>query len=135
MRAQGWERRLIDYIQSVAKTKFEWGKHDCFIFTGQCVKAIRGDNYIDDMIGKYHDAQSSLDYAKSIGVRNHIHFVARKFKPRPSPFSMMRGDIAVLPGLQGDFSLGICQGTRAYTVGKNGLYTVCASQVRKAFEI
>jgi len=135
MRADGWETRLIACLHSLSRVPFEWGRHDCFIFTGLCIKAMTGDNYIDGMIGKYHDAESSLIYARSIGVRNHIHFMARKFKARPSPLNAMRGDVVVMPGLQGDFSLGICQGSRAYTVGENGLYMVCASQIKKAFAV
>lgn len=134
-RYDDWQNRLTEYVNSVVKKPFKWGEHDCFIFTGQCVKVMTGENYIDEMIGKYHDAESSLKYAKTIGVKNHIEFMSRRFSARPSILHMMRGDIAVLPGLQSDFALGICQGSKVYTVGETGLYIACASQAKKAFEV
>lgn len=134
-RFDDWQTRLTDYINSIVRKPFNWGEHDCFIFAGQCVKAMTGNNYIDEMVGKYHDAESSLEYAKSIGVRNHIEFISRRFKSRPSVLNMMRGDVAVIPALQSDYALGICQGSKVYTVGESGLYMVCASQAKKAFAV
>ena len=134
-RLEGWEPTLISYLRFIANQPFIWGKHDCFIFSGLCVKIITGDNYIDDAIGKYNSFESSLEFARSHGFKNHIHFVAKRFKARPSPFQAMRGDLVVVPGLQNEPALGICQGSRVYSVGEHGLYTVCMSHAKRVFEI
>lgn len=133
-RLAGWEPSLISYLRSIVNEPFQWGKHDCFIFSGTCIKLITGDAYIDDAIGKYDSFESSQEFSRSHGFKNHIHFVARRFKPRPSLLQAMRGDLVIMPGLQNEPALGICQGSRVYSVGESGLYTVCMSHAKRVFE-
>lgn len=44
---------LPDYLKSVADTPFEWGVHDCLIFTNDAWRAMHGYGWADDWLGRY----------------------------------------------------------------------------------
>jgi hypothetical protein len=49
----GPSERLNDYIRSVRRVPFLWGRHDCLIFSNAAFSAFHGFGYADDWIGEY----------------------------------------------------------------------------------
>jgi hypothetical protein len=45
--------RLINYLRDVEFTPFEWGVHDCFTFTNGAFRAMYGEGWADDWLGRY----------------------------------------------------------------------------------
>lgn len=44
---------LNEYIKSVRDKPFEWGVHDCLIFSNTAFRAYHGWGYADDWLGRY----------------------------------------------------------------------------------
>lgn len=132
-RFDDWQTRLTGYLRHVSQVPFEYGKHDCFIFVGECVRQMTGDKYIDDF--KYSDLDEGTQIVRDMGFKNHLHFIASKFPQRKSPLHAQRGDIVLSKPLPQGRALGICQGTLAYGVGQDGLMTFPMSKVGKAFKV
>lgn len=134
-----WQSALTDYLRSIAAIPFSWENHHCLSFASEAVEAMTGYNIAADKLGDYinvcQDEESARAYCRTKGYKSHIHLIARNFKSRPSVLSMNRGDIAVLPDQMGNASLGISQGEKIYMVGPQGLVTVAADHVRKAFAV
>lgn len=49
----GSSKRLNDYLREVKSTPFEWGTHDCFIFSNTAFKCYHGYGYADEWMGRY----------------------------------------------------------------------------------
>ena len=45
--------RLNEYLSEVCDVPFEWGVHDCFTFTNGAWKAMYGQGWAEDWLGKY----------------------------------------------------------------------------------
>lgn len=126
-----WQPRLVSYLRSISNTPFKWGEHDCFIFTGECVKAMTGNDYVDSVKGKYTNADKANELAKQHGFKSHFHYIGKTFPARPSRLHAQRGDIILAKG----GVLGICQGAVIYAAGDNGLVAIPATETKKAFEV
>lgn len=135
-RFDDWQKRLTAYLRSVSKKPFEWGEHDCFIFSMNCVKAMTGFDEPLICVGKYDSEESGKQLIKTHGFKSHIHYIAKTFKTRPGgKFSAMRGDLVLMRGVQGVGALGICQGERIYSVGNDGIESAPLENVRKVFKV
>ena len=44
---------LNDYISKVRNVPFQWHTNDCFMFTNNAFRAMYGEGWADDWIGKY----------------------------------------------------------------------------------
>jgi len=58
--------RLNDYLDVVRDKPFEWGEHDCFIFTNNAWTAMYGRGYADDWAGLY------MHKGKPVGAKTLI---------------------------------------------------------------
>lgn len=45
--------KLNQYIEQVSQRPFEWGVHDCLIFSNEAFKAYWGRGYCDDWLSEY----------------------------------------------------------------------------------
>ena len=43
-RIEGWETKLDDFIECRKTQRFEWGKHDCALFSCDAIKEITGED-------------------------------------------------------------------------------------------
>lgn len=48
-----WASRLFEFIDGRRETKFRYGRHDCVMFAGDCVKAMTGLDMVEDWRGEY----------------------------------------------------------------------------------
>ena len=44
---------LNDYISKVRNVPFQWHTNDCFMFTNNAFRAMYGEGWADDWVGKY----------------------------------------------------------------------------------
>ena len=49
----GPRERLNAYIKAMSDKPFVWGQHDCLTFTNDAFKAMHGDGWADDWLGRY----------------------------------------------------------------------------------
>jgi hypothetical protein len=56
----GPRERLSAYLKAVSATSFAWGSHDCLTFTNDAYKAMYGDGWADDWLGRYMDGNRVL---------------------------------------------------------------------------
>ena len=56
----GPRERLSAYLKAVSATPFAWGGHDCLTFTNDAYKAMYGDGWADDWLGRYMDGSRGL---------------------------------------------------------------------------
>jgi hypothetical protein len=52
-RIEGWESKLDDFIRSRQNQKFEWGIHDCALFSYDATREITGIDPANFFRGKY----------------------------------------------------------------------------------
>ena len=130
-----WIDRLSEYMESVSKTPFQWGIHDCLIFSMRAVECMTGENYYSKYIGRYYNENDSKIVLREENCRSVVHLVEKHLPHCESVFSMKRGDVAVVSGVGGVVTLGICQGERIYCTGEFRLMTVPATHVKKAFQV
>jgi hypothetical protein len=131
-RLPDWQARLTDYLRSVARQGFAYGRHDCCTFTAGCVAAMTG---VDPMRGfrGYRTLAAGLRRADARGFPDHIAVVATLFAECPPAYAQA-GDIAVVEG-ETLHSLGIVQGARIYVIGPHGIGTVPLDAARRAFRV
>ena len=51
-----WEKNLENYIEQVRTKPFQWGFHDCIVFSNQAMKVQTGKGYLDDYLPDYETA-------------------------------------------------------------------------------
>lgn len=49
----GKRESLNEYLREIRQNKFSWGEHDCLTFTNSAYKAMYGEGWADDWIGRY----------------------------------------------------------------------------------
>jgi hypothetical protein len=49
----GQREQLNAYLKAVRHKPFVWGQHDCLIFTNDAFRAMYGDGWADDWLGRY----------------------------------------------------------------------------------
>lgn len=130
-----WLPDLFSYVESVWHTPFEWGTFDCFIFAGGAVKAMTGNAYVDQIVGKYSDQESATALSKAHGFASPMAFIAKEFTPHPSILDARRGDLMIIRGEASDLLLGICQGERIYVAGPDGMATVPLLAAKRSFMV
>lgn len=84
----GPREHLNAYLRDVRGQRFTWGSHDCLTFTNDAFKAMYGEGWADDWLGRYMDGDRVLrrselikefgysDFSKALDDRlqrvNHI---------------------------------------------------------------
>lgn len=133
-KVDGWVSHLFDYVKSVWTTPFEWGKFDCFIFMGGAIRAMTGDGFVDQIIGKYSSYEEALEICRQHGYTSPLDFIVRNFEQNPSILHTMRGDIVIVKD-DGELLIGICQGDRVYLVGDTGIVTCPLEMAKRSYRV
>lgn len=98
-RIDGWESRLNDFIESRYNTPFQWGFHDCALFSYDAVKEITGIDLAFFFRGKYSDKQSAYELVKKHsggGLDKTVENLAKQFGLEEIKASFAgRGDLAL----------------------------------------
>lgn len=131
----GWERHLIEYVQSVSRNSIETGVFDCALFAAGAVLAITGDDYAIDFRNKYRTYRHGKKMLKQLGFNDHVEYAASVLVELESPLFAQRGDIVVLEDQDGLDAFGVVQGEYVYVPTVNGLNLVPLEQAKRAFRV
>lgn len=134
-KTQGWENRLIEYLNVAARTGFRPGTFDCAMFFAGAVEAMTGIDFAEQYRGKYKTIDGGLDMLNDRGYLDHLTYVETLFEEWPSPIYAQRGDGAAILDERGHPALGIVQGEKIYAMGLTGLGLRPLSDAVKAFKI
>lgn len=114
-RRPDWEERLAGYLAEVRDRPFQYGTHDCILFSASAVLAQTGVDIAADYRGKYHDKAGAAAILKSQGKGTLLRTLDATL-PRRKPSRARRGDLVWFEG-----SVGVCIGAEALFVGEERL--------------
>lgn len=133
----GSQKQLNEYIRSVKDKKFEWGKHDCFIFSNSAFKAYHGYGYADDWVGRYmKDGEPMLpsrlrDEFKAQDFDQAISSKLQEIDYVPPKGSLVATKMAERWHI--GYALGISVGIRAAFLSRQGIIYLPFDDVVKAW--
>lgn len=123
MRVQGWESLLIEHLDEMRRTPFEWGSNDCALSVARWVHICTGQDHSSDWIGNYKTERGAARKMRARGFTSAAKIVDAKLPFVSVPFAR-RGDIVLHP----NGSLGICNGKISVFLGVEGaidIETLC----------
>mgnify|MGYP003560153891 CR=1 FL=1 len=106
MRIEGWESKLDAYVKEAFAKPFQWGTHDCALWTEEWVRIATGDNFVSEFFGRYTNEKTAISLLKKKGFRRHTDIADHYLEPIDSK-TARRGDLLLHPVKQ---TLGICIG-------------------------
>ncbi|KGJ19303.1 DUF6950 family protein [Paracoccus sanguinis] len=119
MRLYNWEARLSSYLVRVAREGFGWGRHDCALFAAGGVEAVTGRDPAAPWRGRYATRREGMRLIRAAGHADHVAAAAALLPEVPAAM-VLPGDLAVLPGVDGQPALGIVQGALVYVLRAEG---------------
>jgi hypothetical protein len=106
-RREGWDLRLLEYLQAEAAEPSAWGVRDCCTFTADCLQRLAGVDLaqLEGLRGKYQSAQGAYSLLKRNyrgGVEEMAAALAEKYglPEIPPPFAG-RGDPVLFDAPEG----------------------------------
>jgi len=109
MKLEGWDGRLVDYLQEAARREFRYGVLDCVIFACDGVELQTGIDPMDEGRGLYDDLKSGVKLiSEKRGSYEGI-----------MDFHFARHD-NVMRAQRGDVVLRMVDGLKAYGLVGNG---------------
>jgi hypothetical protein len=130
-------KQLNNYICEVRDKPFEWGKHDCFIFSNSAFKAYHGYGYADEWVGKYlKDGKPMLpsQLKAEFGVNDFEEAIATKLQeisyvpPRGALVATKRAERWHI-----GYALGVSVGMKAAFLSQKGVIYLPFDDVVKAW--
>lgn len=105
-RLPDWRSRLTVHLQTVARNPFDYGQHDCALFTASCVEAMTGVDLAARYRGLYRSLKGGLKLLSSEGFNSPLAIVQAHFAQVPTAFAQV-GDIMVLHDEAGSAAYGV----------------------------
>lgn len=136
IRHQDWEDRLRTYLDRVKEDKFEWGTHDCALFSADCVNAMTGVDPAEVFRGTYDTARGAAEALRTHGGGTLLRTMRQWFgEALESVHQAQRGDLVMLDR----FTVGVCAGRYSWFVGREqgqeGLTIHPTASCRHAFRV
>ncbi len=133
----GPEKRLNNYIRKVRAVPFSFGKHDCLTFSNAAFKEYHGFGYADEWLGEYMDGKDPILPSRmraKFGARSFDEAIERKLEPvlHVPPRGALVATKRVERWLIG-YALGICLGTKAAFLSRNGVIYSHLDEIEKAW--
>lgn len=121
-RASNWPTILSDFLEERRAMPFAWGRNDCCLFAADWVKAATGEDLAEFFRGRYKTALGATRFLeRKGGVRGLMRLIAEPSGMlQVNGLQCQRGDLVIADTGNGE-SIGICIGSHAAFVGKNGL--------------
>lgn len=132
-RKQDWQLHFEKCVSDNYNKKFEWGTHDCWLWSANLVLAITGEDIAKEYRGKYNSARTALEIIKTYGG---ISELCTKYvgKEPVSPLFASVGDLVLIEYLRQE-AMAICDGRTVLTTGSDGLLSLPISTTIKAWRI
>jgi hypothetical protein len=133
----GPRERVNDYIRSIRGRPFQWGVHDCLIFSNDAFRAFHGFGYADDWVGNYMSGEDPL-----LPSRLRAKFNANSFdeavgrKLRQIDCTPPRGALVATKRVERwliGYALGISMGTKAAFLSRAGVFYSPLEDVDRAW--
>jgi hypothetical protein len=120
-RNEGWERRMDDAIEWARSKPYVLGRHDCFVFASEVVRALTGCEVFKPYRGRYITKADAMRIIEQEGG-TFTGFFTRVLGVDPcSPKRARRGDILECRDEVGEKHLGVCLGEQTAVLGEYGL--------------
>ena len=130
MRIEGWEARLVEYIDEARNKEFQWGNHDCALWCARWVELITGKNHWNDWQGKYSTELGAARLMKKRGFQTAEAIVDHHLHVRPVLLAR-RGDLV----LSSQQTIGICAGIQSYFLTEDGILNSATGDCVKAWTV
>ena len=128
--------RLNEYLSEVCDVPFEWGVHDCFTFTNGAWKAMYGQGWADDWLGKYMIEGKPM---RGDELRKTFRFggIDAALRSRLTPYDRpVLGSLVTTKKNQRwmiGVAMGISLGSRCVFLSKDGLIKLNAEDVQSSW--
>lgn len=88
------EHRLLNLLQAPGPA-FAWGRHDCFLWAADAVRALTGQDPAADLRGTYSTARGALRRLRALGGMQAL--AAQRFGPQVPVSQAQAGAVVLLP--------------------------------------
>ncbi len=128
--------RLNEYLSEVCDVPFEWGVHDCFTFTNGAWKAMYGQGWAEDWLGKYMIEGKPM---RRDELRKTFRFggIDAALRSRLTPYDRpVLGSLVTTERSQRwmiGVAMGISLGSRCVFLSKGGLIKLNAEDVQSSW--
>jgi hypothetical protein len=128
--------RLNEYLSEVCDVPFEWGVHDCFTFTNGAWKAMYGQGWADDWVGRYMIEGKPMRRGE---LRKTFRFggIDAALRSRLTPYDRpVLGSLVTTNKSQRwmiGVAMGISLGSRCVFLSKDGLIKLNAEDVQSSW--
>lgn len=119
MRRHDWTDRLFATVEAYRCVPFEWGQHDCCLFTARVVDAMCDTDYAGQLAREYHNERSALAYIARMGGLESA-LTAWLDQPLPRVAMIRRGDVVLFRDAGGTSAVGICIGATIVSTSPDG---------------
>lgn len=139
-RIVGWEDRLSEYIREQMAAPFAWGKNDCCLFAGDCIKIVSGHDLVEEYREQYETEEGAKKCLDKFGKGSLLSTVLTKMKTygfnEIHKNYAQRGDMVYLV-VDNYPALGIVDFTGRQSIGisERGLVTVPLEYAKKVWRI
>lgn len=130
MRFEDWPVRLDAEIEAARPRVFQWGEHDCLMFTARVVQALTGVDHAAAWRGKYETELGAARILKRLRYADTAAAATDKLGPAIAVLLAQRGDVVTFDG-----ALGICSGAHGVFVTPEGLTFVPLPQCVAAWRV
>lgn len=130
MKVSGWESLLHAHILEARSKTFEWGQHDCVLWSADWIAKATGVDLAEHYRGSYSSEEEATLKLQSLGFPT-VNELASHFLDETPVKKAQRGDIMLHPtGV-----LGICEGAHAYFVMEAGATRIPFTTCTKAWRV
>lgn len=128
---------LNEYIRKVRDVPFQWHVNDCLMFTNNAYRAMYGEGWADDWLGKYTENGLYLkrdELRKRFNANSLEEAIDRKLQrvdripPKGALVTTDRARRWVIRD-----ALGIALGTKAIFLGENGIISQPIDYIKSAW--
>jgi hypothetical protein len=131
-RLPDWQLRLEACVAERLAQPFAWGRLDCALFVGDCVRACTGHDPAAHVRGKYANAREAARLLRGIG--DLVAAAVAVLGDEISPALAQPGDIGLIDN-DGDPCLGVCMGAAWLAPGPSGLASVGLDRVSRSWRM
>jgi len=128
---------LNDYLSASMNRAFAWGKHDCLTFTNDAWRAMYGAGWADDWIGRYMKDGRPMrkdELKREFGFSSFYPAVDERLTPidHVPPLGALVTTKHSRRWVTG-VAMGICTGTRAAFLDKDGIIFLSINDIDRAW--
>lgn len=126
MRHHDWQSRLDACMRENLPKPFEWGRNDCVTFAAACVKAVTGEDHIEQLRGAWLNERSAARLLRAGGGLSAL--AAGCLGAEVAPVLAQPGDVGITVQ-NGRDALCVCTGSVWMMPGEHSAVSMPTEQV------